>query len=52
MCFERFQALGPLQIDSARRADYFGSGISFWNALSVDIDALLVSETFVFASVS
>ena len=45
MCFGGFQALGPLWIDSARGADNFGSGISFWDALSVEFVALLALGT-------
>ena len=41
--FDVFQALGPLQIASARRAEDFGSGISFWEALRLDIEEILVS---------
>ena len=39
MCFEAFQNLGPVQIDSARQTVYTGCGIILRDALSVDFEA-------------
>ena len=36
------QAAGPIPIERARFSDEFGAGISFWDAHSVDFDAVLV----------
>ena len=33
--------MGPLSFDRSRRADNFGAGISLWDALSVDFEAVL-----------
>ena len=39
MCFEAFQGLGPVQIDSARQIVYTGCGIILRDALGVDFEA-------------
>ena len=39
---ERFSALRLLQIGRADRAEYFGPRVSFWDALSVELEAVLV----------
>ena len=35
------EAAGPIPIDRARFSDNFGAGISLWDALSVDFEAVL-----------
>ena len=39
---EKNQVSGPIPIDRARFSQRFGARISFWDALSVDFEAVLV----------